>query len=103
MGKKIPLYVEYLQRELTRRIENNQQYSLRAFAKFLDIDPSLLSKILSRKQVLSLKKAEQVTEKLFSQKKEMKCFLFSVAEEQKCCSLSKLTTDLTTCDKETKL
>lgn len=37
----------YLQRELIRRVKRNPRYSVRAFSRALDLDPSLLSKILN--------------------------------------------------------
>ena len=98
MGKKMPFYVLYLCDELDRRIERNPQYSLRAFARFLDIDASFLSKVLARKQVLSLKKVEAIVEKLGLVEEERKRFIVSVADEQKCAGLDKVDNDLTSCD-----
>ena len=40
----------FLERELTRRMEDNPSYSLRAFAQHLDVDPSLLSKVITNKR-----------------------------------------------------
>lgn len=42
-------FQNYLSNELQRRLADNPRYSLRAFARDLDIEPSLLSKILRRK------------------------------------------------------
>ena len=39
-----------LRNELERRCKANPAYSLRAFAKFLGVDPSFLSKVLSGKR-----------------------------------------------------
>jgi uncharacterized protein (TIGR02147 family) len=49
-----------LQDELVRRCRANPKYSLRAFARFLGLEPSHLSKILARKRVPT----EPVIEKL---------------------------------------
>ena len=43
----------YLQAELLRRCRANRNYSLRAFARHLEIEPSALSKILSGKRGIS--------------------------------------------------
>ena len=94
----MPFYVMYLCEELDRRIEGNSQYSLRAFARFLDIDASFLSKVLARKQVLSLKKVEAIVEKLGLSEEQRKKFIVSVADEYKCASLAKVDNDLTSCD-----
>lgn len=47
-----------------KRRERNQQYSLRAFAKGLDISPTQLSQIFSGKRKLSVKMANKIADKL---------------------------------------
>jgi transcriptional regulator with XRE-family HTH domain len=54
----------FLQEELVRRIKSNPRYSLRAFAKFLQVDPSLLSKLLNGKRKLSANFVRQAAERL---------------------------------------
>lgn len=54
----------YLQAEYTRRCQKNPQYSLRSFAKHLEIDPSSLSQFLRKKRNLSDKKMDQLGKKL---------------------------------------
>ncbi len=49
-----------LQNELVRRIKDNPRYSLRAFARSLEIDPSLLSKVLNGKRGASRKVFERL-------------------------------------------
>ncbi len=51
-GPQIQGFLNYLQQELERRCQKNPRYSLRSFAKFLEIDPSALSKILNGKRPL---------------------------------------------------
>jgi uncharacterized protein (TIGR02147 family) len=46
-------FVVLLRRELDQRLRSNQKYSMRAFAKYLGVEASALSKILSRKRKLS--------------------------------------------------
>lgn len=53
-----------LQEEFTRRVRINERYSIRAFAKYLSIDSSTLSQILSAKRSLSEKKMKQICEKI---------------------------------------
>ena len=64
MGKKERFYVTFLRDELEKRTLRNELYSLRSFAQSLEIDPSILSKVLNRKQHLRLEVAEQVCNKL---------------------------------------
>jgi len=47
-------YRIFLSQELSRRIRSNSGYSLRAFARDLDVDPSYLSKVLRRVKPLTL-------------------------------------------------
>jgi uncharacterized protein (TIGR02147 family) len=51
----------YLQHELIRRCQANPQYSLRAFARFLDIEPSFLSKLISGKKKITRKTVEKLS------------------------------------------
>lgn len=53
-----------LQAELDSRKMRNKSYSLRAFAKALDMNPTFLSSIIRRKKTLSEKRARVVAEKL---------------------------------------
>lgn len=50
----------YLQREFIRRCRKNPSYSLRAYAKYLEIDQSFLSKILNGKRAIT----EDIEQKL---------------------------------------
>ncbi|MCX6116433.1 MAG: DUF4423 domain-containing protein [Proteobacteria bacterium] len=51
----------FLSAELGRRKENNPRYSLRAFAKLLDLDPGYLSSVIARKRILSMMAAHKVS------------------------------------------
>lgn len=53
-----------LQEELLRRCKKNPKYSLRAFAKALGVDASLLSKILRGSRVPGRKVAETIVQRL---------------------------------------
>lgn len=54
----------FLQAELVERCRKNPRYSLRAFAKFLEIEPSFLSKILSRKRSITKAIFERFSKRL---------------------------------------
>jgi len=53
-----------LQKEFLRRRKINQRYSLRAYANFLEIDQSLLSKIMNRQRAPSATLVEKISAKL---------------------------------------
>lgn len=48
------MLIEYLQKEFSARRKRNPRYSLRAFAKSLQLDSSTLSKLLRKKRPLTL-------------------------------------------------
>ena len=98
MGVEIPFYINYLNQVLSDRIDSNPKYSLRSFARSLEVDPSHLSKILSRKIIPSLKMAEAIIKKLELENEKKKKFIESLAEELKCSSIDKLDSSLSNCD-----
>ncbi|MGZ3770586.1 MAG: DUF4423 domain-containing protein [Bdellovibrio sp.] len=57
-------YSDLLFSELKRRINKNKKYSLRSFARDLDISPSFMSRILRKETSLSLKKGEILLKKI---------------------------------------
>lgn len=65
-----------------KRKKRNQQYSLRAFAKGLDVSPSQLSQILSGKRKLSIKMAKQIADKLSLSPIEKENFLETLNPNQ---------------------
>lgn len=54
----------YLQDELIERCKKNSSYSLRAFARFLHLEPSALSKILHGKRSISSDMFERIANRL---------------------------------------
>lgn len=60
---KINLVAE-LKKEFVKRCKKNSSYSMRSFARYLDIDQSLLSKIMSEKRALSRSVLEKILPKL---------------------------------------
>lgn len=53
-------YRPWLASEFTRRCKSNPSYSLRGFAKFLDLDPSTVSQLLSGKRKASAKMVKKL-------------------------------------------
>ena len=64
----------WLQRQFTERCKRNSRYSLRAFAKFLSIDHSSLSQILSGKRPVSKKSVQAICEKLSASPQDLQSF-----------------------------
>lgn len=54
----------FLKRELNERRKRDPNYSLRAFAKFLDIDDGFLSRVINGKRVMSELMLEKVGARL---------------------------------------
>lgn len=63
---------ELLQREFIQRCRKNPAYSLRAFAKFLGVDPSLLSKVIRGHRNISNENAFRFAGKLGIKPSELK-------------------------------
>jgi uncharacterized protein (TIGR02147 family) len=70
-------YVDILIQKLEERSRKNRSYSLRAFARDLEISAPRLSQILSKKKGLSEKSAEKLISKLGLSSREAECFILS--------------------------
>ena len=68
---------DYLQKELEARKKRNQLYSLRAFARDLDISPSNLSEFLSAKRDFSQKNSLKVAQQLDLSQQDFERFMLS--------------------------
>jgi len=68
---------ELLQKELERRVESNPNYSIRAFARFLEIDHSRLAKILKGTRPISNDLADKLAQKLNLTEMEVENFKLS--------------------------
>lgn len=75
-------FLDVLTAELIRRKMMNSRYSLRAYARSLGIDATLLSKILSGKNLPSIKTAEKLAMKLKLSEEDQLLFLASLISEQ---------------------
>lgn len=80
---KKPYHLKILHREIEKKKQKNSRYSLRAFANFLDIAPSTLSRILTNGQELSVSATRKIMKKLELSEDEKLLFIASVAEEKK--------------------
>lgn len=78
-----PFHIRRLQQEIQIRKEKNPRYSLRAFAKFLGLGPSTLSRILSHQQELSQSACKNIIKKLKFNHDDSVLFISSIAEERK--------------------
>lgn len=61
----------WLQRQFAERCKKNPRYSLRAFARFLSMDPSSLSQILSGKRSVSKKKIQLICQRISVQEQDL--------------------------------
>ncbi|MCB0357003.1 MAG: DUF4423 domain-containing protein [Bdellovibrionales bacterium] len=77
-----PFYLEALNVEFERRKKVNEKYSLRAYARDLQFDPSTLLKILRQKRPLPLAAAERVSEQLNLSENSQRQFLQSVLHDR---------------------
>ena len=74
-------YREFLVKELKRRQQRNARYSLRAFARDLNISVSRVSEILTNKTGLSVKRAANIAEILEWSKEQTSLFIDLVEAE----------------------
>src|ERR1700761_4517065 len=87
---KAPFYKVYLQEELARRCERNPRYSVRAFARALDINDGALSQILSGKRVPAYRTAQRIIRALMLSPDEEQSFLASLAERHRSRGLQRM-------------
>lgn len=71
-------HVFVLKREFEDRQKRDPKFSLRAYARFLEVDPSALSAIFKGKRNLPKKNAEEVADKLNLEEKERILFRESI-------------------------
>jgi len=76
-------HIQILTEELERRKQANKRYSLRAFARYLELDASALSRILSGKQELSISVCLKVLKRLKLPEDRQVQFVASLTEEMR--------------------
>lgn len=75
-------YRRFLTEELEKRCQRNAKYSLRAFARALQMNPGALSNVLSSKRSLGIKSAQKIIEELSLSPTEARRFIESVLNEK---------------------
>mgnify|MGYP001145840845 CR=1 FL=1 len=73
-------HLQLIMNEYKRRAAKNPRYSLRAYASFLNLDPSALSRILAGKQELSVKAGISIVKRLQMSDDEGRKFLLSLID-----------------------
>jgi transcriptional regulator with GAF, ATPase, and Fis domain len=89
-----PYHIELHIQEIAKRKASNSRYSLRAFARFLGIAPSTLSRVLANHQELSISGSKKIMRKLKFSEEQKITFITSVAEEKKRRAIQNLTQGL---------
>lgn len=74
-------YRIYILSAYEEKKKSNSRYSLRAFARYLDLSPSTLSEIINRHHTLSTRSARKVLEKLKLSYEDSTLFMKLVQEE----------------------
>jgi uncharacterized protein (TIGR02147 family) len=69
-----------LRQELVQRTKSNPRYTLRTFAKYLELSPATLSSVLNGKRKLSIKRARRIAQQLDLSPREEKTFVGLVEE-----------------------
>lgn len=72
-----PVHIQILRDQFETRTQRNSNYSLRAFARDLEISPGALSNVLQLKKGLSEKKAQELSRRLGLSVRERERFLLS--------------------------
>lgn len=72
---------QFLREELARRCQANPHYSLRSFARALDLDAGTLSRVMAQKRPISIKHARRVMDSLALTGSVRSQFLESVSQE----------------------
>lgn len=74
-------YRTYILSAYEEKKKSNVRFSLRAFARFLDLSPSTLSEIINRHHTLSTRSAKKVLEKIKLGSEDSTLFMKLVQEE----------------------
>lgn len=86
-------YRTTLKNEYAARRKRNSRYSLRSFAKSLEVDVSIMSKVLADKEPLSVKSAEKILARMSFSERKKKLFVDSLIKEKTVRNLEKLNGD----------
>lgn len=83
-------HLDILNREFQKRISRNSRYSLRAYAKFLGLHSSALSRVLAGKLLLTPAKGVHICGKLSLTPDESRIFLRSIFDARETAEMNKL-------------
>lgn len=78
-----PYFLYILNSEFEKKKNKNDAYSVRAFAKFIQINPGVLNQIMNKKRTLSLDQAKKISEVLVLHETEKDLFLRSAFYSKK--------------------
>ena len=87
------MVIEHLKQEFQKRVSKNPSYSIRAFARSLEMDSSSLSGILSGKRKLGLKTTQKILEKMPLSKIEKQNLLFQYVNPESQSQSKQLSSD----------
>lgn len=73
---------EFLKNKLQEKQDNNSAYSMRSFARDLNIDPSSLSKVMNGKRIPDLELVQQILEKLNQSPEEIEKICSKIEQEK---------------------
>src|SRR5579884_4269912 len=76
---RLTSFVEFLSREFSRRKMMNPRFSLRGFARFLDLDPSFLSKVMRGPRRATPLLVERIARRLNLSERERQYFMSSLS------------------------
>jgi transcriptional regulator with XRE-family HTH domain len=86
----VDFYRGYLKNILAERCDRNPRYSVRAFARAIEIDVGALSRVMAGKQIPSFKLSQKILKNLELRPDDSAQFLESVMERQKARNLKRL-------------
>jgi len=81
--EKKPHHIDLLREDFNRRRNRNPRFSLRAYSRYLGVDPSSMSRILNEKEEISLATCITVLKRLGLDDERKKCFVESVLEDRR--------------------
>src|SRR4051812_3095043 len=79
--QSVPFYRLSLRSELARRCESNPRYSLRAYARSLQVDAGTLSRLIAGKQIPTEKMARRLLDGLELEPEERARFLATIGTQ----------------------
>lgn len=88
--KKIPFYVKIIKEELIKRKKKSSSYSMRAFARDLDINQATLSRVMNGQRSLPLRFVKTVADKITLSAQDRTLFFESIYRKSTSLDLIKI-------------